>query len=299
MIDRLINRGPKAVALAVLRNIDRYWYLLSGVQYVTKNIHGYRMILDMEDPGISRSLMLYRERELETKKILEDLVRPGMMIYDIGANIGYYSNMFLWLADVKLVCVEPLWPNVLLTKKNLALNGYHTIPVIHAAVSNRKGESVFYVSDSSNLGTLNPNDSKFTHTLPTQLITLADIAAKYGKPDLIRMDVEGHEVEILSTLNKDLMPIVVFETHHDRYNAQHDMMTVMQDLFDLGYHVSTIATANPGITRRLIQLGSLPRTTIGTDATYRTFFKDVDNSIALDLICGRGGARTVVLQPIS
>ena len=118
-----------------------------------------------------------------------------------------------------------------------------------------------------------------------------------GKPDLIRMDVEGHEVEILSTLNKDLMPVVVFETHHDRYTAEHDMKSVMGHLFEIGYYVPIIASANPARTLDIRKLGYQPEDRIRTDATYRTLFRNIRNDDAIDLICGQGGARVVVLKP--
>jgi len=47
------------------------------------------MLLDMEDAGLSRSLLLFRTREVDHKIMLERIVRPNMTIYDIGGNIGY------------------------------------------------------------------------------------------------------------------------------------------------------------------------------------------------------------------
>lgn len=93
------------MSLAAGRSLLGKLYRFSGQRYVTRRIHGYRMILDLQDPGLSRGLMLFRTRELDHKVMLERFVRPGMQIFDIGGNIGYYPLMELsstggdWPAD--------------------------------------------------------------------------------------------------------------------------------------------------------------------------------------------------------
>ena len=84
------------------------------------------MFLDLQDRGISRTLLLFGERELEHKKMLEEVLEPGMSVLDIGANIGYYALMELNLIGKtgNLIAVEPSPSNVDLLKRNLSLNGY-------------------------------------------------------------------------------------------------------------------------------------------------------------------------------
>ena len=74
------------------------------------------MILDLDDPGLSRALMLFRTREVDHKVMLERIVRPGMRIFDIGGNIGYYPLMELTLlaGSGQLVVIEPVPQNVAL-----------------------------------------------------------------------------------------------------------------------------------------------------------------------------------------
>ena len=55
------------------------------------------------------------------------------------------------------------------------------------------------------------------------------------KLDLIRMDVEGHEVEVLNGLlpaiKNLLQPMIIFETHLSRYNKEHDFEKNFKKLF--------------------------------------------------------------------
>ena len=83
-------------------------YRMMGREFVQRRVNDYQMLLDMTDRGISRALMMFRTREVDHKVMLERVARPGMRIFDIGGNIGYYPLMELGLLRGKeqLVVVE-------------------------------------------------------------------------------------------------------------------------------------------------------------------------------------------------
>ncbi len=303
---RASNRGPGTMLLAAGRTLISKLYRLVGQRYVTRRIHGYRMILDLHDPGISRGLMLFRTREVDHKVMLERIVRPGMRIFDIGGNIGYYPLMELSLlaGSGELVVIEPLPENVSLLERNLQLNNYVGVPVIQAALSNSLAEKTFYLSGHSNLGTFHPKGSAFESltgtTLQVETLTVPLLAKRFGPPDLLRMDIEGHEVEVFESMLDDIFkgayaPTVIFETHLDRYGAEHDMAAVLRRLFTLGYGVLLVSSASDRASERLVRLGYKPGQRIATDAVHRTLFSDIRPDDAIDIICHSGGVRTVVL----
>ena len=53
------------------------------------------MNLLTNDNGISRSLILFGTREEDKKYILKNILNTNMNVFDIGANIGYYTIFFL------------------------------------------------------------------------------------------------------------------------------------------------------------------------------------------------------------
>lgn len=108
-IGALRTRGPAAVAGAGLNLARASLHRAMGRRYLEKRIYDYRMRLDLSDRGISRTLLLFGRRELEHKVMLERVLRPGMTVLDIGANIGYYALMELRLIGPggTLVAVEP------------------------------------------------------------------------------------------------------------------------------------------------------------------------------------------------
>jgi hypothetical protein len=133
-------------------------------------------------------------------------------------------------------------------------------------------------------------------------MTLRDAAARSdNRADLIRMDVEGHEVEILGQLvdlaREDVMtPKVIFETHLSRYTDENDFVPVLNDLFGLGYEVQAAASSSESGTRRLQALGYKGSKPFYSDFGRRAIFNNISNEHAIDLICRTGGLRTVLLE---
>jgi FkbM family methyltransferase len=294
------------MALAAGRSALASLYRSMGQRYVTRPIHGYRMMLDLQDPGLSRGLMLFRTREIDHKVMLERIIHPGMRIFDIGGNIGYYPLMELSLlgGTGELVVIEPLPQNVALLERNLKLNGYSNVPVIAGAISNASSEKTFYISEHSNLGTFHPEGSASEllsgGTLKVQTLTVPLLAQRFGPPDLLRMDIEGHEVEVFDSMLDDIAagvyaPTIIFETHPDRYGPQHDMKKILSRMFTLGYRVPLVSSSNDDAAARLVRMGYRPGERISTDAVHRTLFSDVQADHALDIICSSMDVRTVVL----
>ena len=305
----LRDRGPGVLAGAV-------WHMLRGNlhrhllrhRFIERRIHDYRLLLDLEDPGISRSLMLFGTREVDHKIILERVVERGMTIFDIGANIGYYVLMELGLigAAGRMVAIEPSPENVVLLKRNLALNGYRDVAVIEAAISDQSGEKLFHLSHESNLNTFHDIGTGVAHLSGEQItvhtMTVPELAVEYGAPDLIRMDVEGHEVEVIGGMLEAIKggamaPMILFETHLSRYSDDHDMAAALTALFALGYTTRYLASSYQRGTAIIEARGYHGSEPIPTDGVERVIFENIADDDAIDFICRGGGARTVLLAP--
>ena len=110
-------------------------------------------------------------------------------------------------------------------KRNIELNNTKNIDVVHGAVSTHTGTGEMFMSSHSNLHTFHSEGAAANYLNPTPVnvstFTLTDVINNKTRPDLLRMDVEGHEVEILRQLgdladNRNLWPSVIFETHLTR-----------------------------------------------------------------------------------
>lgn len=300
--------GPSGLANAVFQAVrglvSRH---ILRQRFIKRRIYDYRMWLDLTDPGLSRTMLLFGKRELEHKRLMEMIVVPGTTIFDIGANIGYYAVMESRLVGPsgRVIAIEPSATNVVLLRRNLDLNGVRNVTVLEGAVSNIEGEKEIFISRLSNLNTFHPLEGTETspdRTARVRTTTVRELARQYESPTLIRMDVEGHEVEILDGMLEgvragELAPTIIFEVHRNRYSPEHDFEKTLRALFACGYTVRYAGSSQRSGTEKLEALGYKGGAPIETDFMQRVIFENIREDDAITLICRSGGVRTVVLVP--
>ena len=277
-----------------------------GKNTMVRSIHNYRLHLDTHDRGLSRTLFLFGKREIDHYLILHSAIKPGMNILDIGANIGYYAIMesIAIGPSGKVLAVEPVSSNIKILKRNIDLNSIQNIDVVHGAVSKNTGSAKMFMSTHSNLHTFHSEGSAADYLNPTPVevptFTLKDVINNKTEPDLIRMDVEGHEVEILRQLgdlaeNDGVYPSVIFETHLTRYTHDNDFTPVLKRLFNIGYEVVQAASSNESGTEKIAALGFKGSEPFYSDFGKRVIFTNIHNKDALNAICRTGGLRTILI----
>ncbi len=305
-IETARDRGALKAFFAMLYHILGVIARFFGMRFIKKRVYDFKMFLDLQDRGISRTLLLFGERELEHKAMLEKVLKPGMTVLDVGANIGYYALIELRLIGPSgtLIAVEPSPSNVLLLKRNLAVNGHTSTEVHQAAISDHSGRKQFFLSEMSNLNTFHDTGGASLHlsgrTVDVVTLTVPEVMNS-RKPDLIRMDVEGHEVEVLQGLipaitRGEMSPMVIFETHLSRYGPKHDIEKPLRALFALGYHVSLVGSSWAQGTSIIESKGYRGVEKIRSDGVERTIFQNINHEDAIAMICREGGIRTVLLD---
>lgn len=279
-----------------------------GQRFVHRHVRDFDMVIDLDDRGISRTLLLFGRREEEHVVILRQVLKRGMTVFDVGANIGYYVLIERGLIGTSghIVAIEPSPSNVTLLRRNIALNRCENVSVLELAVSEAEGRQLFHLSHLSNLNTFHPGGSAAAHlnnrVIEVGIDTVPSIARKTGrKPDLIRMDVEGHEIEVMRGLLPaieagEMAPMILFETHLSRYTHDHDMEEPLRRLFRAGYRVRYAASASEKGTARLQRKGYRGGDPIETDMVERVVFENIAAEDAIELICRAGGIRAVLLS---
>lgn len=302
------NRGMKKTVIAVfyicLINLNK----VLRIKFFVRTIYNYKMFLDMNDMGISRTLMLFGERELEHKYILEKVIQPNMRILDIGANIGYYVLMeskCLDFNNAEIIAVEPSKRNIEILKKNIKLNKIDGFVEIHnKGVSDVNGFKDIYLSDHTNLNTFhNYGTGEQFLSGKKQRVEICTVKKIMNNRsvNLIRMDVEGHEVKILDGIIRDykqakILPIIIFETHLTRYNNENNMVKTLSDLFAFGYKVKIAGTSGFRGTKILQSMGYESIKEVKSDDEIRVVIENIKNDDAINLITNTGGLRTVALM---
>ena len=153
--------------------------------------------------------------EHEKQKLFSSEIKEGNIVYDIGANAGFYTLLASVLVGSSghVYAFEPLQRNIHFLHEHLRLNEITNVDVIEAAVSDIAGESYFDDSAGAAMGHLAPAGNKQVKT-----VTIDEVIEekRLRPPEAIKIDVEGAELLVLSGAEaalKKYRPKVFLSTH--------------------------------------------------------------------------------------
>ncbi len=176
----------------------------------------------------------YRDQAAELSAIRRH-IGPQDLVCDIGANKGSYLYwMSRWAGQV--VAFEPQSAlSDYLTQACRALNLDNTT-IVQAGVSSRSGTMDLYLPSPNS-----PEASLVRHgdaqTTPVSVVTLDEYFSASNPISLLKIDVEGAELDVLKGAEKILRrdrPTLVFECEQ-RHLAQGRVHDCLNYLLDLGY----------------------------------------------------------------
>lgn len=126
---------------------------------------------------------------------------PKGVLYDIGANVGYMSiEMLHQLSDCKAVMFEPRPALALALRRSIELNNLQDRACLQdIALSDRSGTASLNLFRHDGHASLSRNEASIKQiTVPTLTLDEAVTRLQLPLPDVIKLDVEGHEISVLS-----------------------------------------------------------------------------------------------------
>jgi len=192
--------------------------------------------------------------EIELQTAIKKYCRPGMVIYDVGANIGYVSLIFAKQVGEKgkVIAFEPLPENLQRLQKNITLNGLGSrITCVQAAVVDKPGSITFLVHSSGAMGKAQGSlgrEEQYVAQITVPAVALDDLIflQNYPQPDLVKMDIEGGEVLAIQGMQKTLtevQPILLIEIH-----SRSALDFLWTELQNCGYQLFKMERDYPHIT---------------------------------------------------
>jgi len=184
------------------------------------NVHGLNMYSNTPDRFIASFLWKFSILESYETNLLKQIVKPGMRVVDIGANIGYYTLLMAPLTGPKgeITAFEPDPDNYRLLTKNIKCNRIGNITAVKKAVSNRSGSARLFLN-RGHRGDHRIFDNKGQRpSLGIETTSIDDYLA--GKRvDLIKMDIQGAELLALQGMRKTIRqnPGVIIITEFSPY----------------------------------------------------------------------------------
>lgn len=190
----------------------------TSVGYVLCAASDYPLLATLVDVG---------ELEAGTRQLIQRLVRPGETFIDVGANVGMHTLAAASAMNGRgrILAFEPHPVTHALLRKSLLLNGFATFAETHqAAASNRTGHMPLHLGPTSGHHSLYPleGEKPTAATVEVPLVRLDDMIEGNSPVDLIKIDVEGAELEVLegatATIgrNPDVALIAEFGISHLR-----------------------------------------------------------------------------------
>jgi len=139
-------------------------------------------------------------------------LRPDDLFMDVGANIGSYTLLASGVCKARAISFEPDPETMALLQRNIDLNGLHGRVVLEeAAVGADEGE----VELTKGLDTCNHVTKANEGTTQRVSMRTLDRVAALNPPIMIKVDVEGHEAEVLrgarAVLDSPVLKAVITE----------------------------------------------------------------------------------------
>jgi FkbM family methyltransferase len=174
--------------------------------------------------ALLRSLRIYRfdhahQQSLST--LYQPFVKKDGLVFDIGAHAGDRTACFRRLG-ARVVSIEP---QTIFAWFLRVSNAWHSqVTVLSCVVSrtaglktlrvNTRNPTVSTLSDSfvqaANSGAVGWQGQQWDRSLIVKAVTLDDLIEQHGRPDFIKIDVEGAELDVLSGLSQSV-PALSFE----------------------------------------------------------------------------------------
>ena len=182
---------------------------------------------------IGKEIFYFGKFELFTYRFFLANIKPGCVFIDAGANIGFYSLMSSVMSgeNGRTHCFEPTNKFFSKLEKNIKLNKLSNLTLNKMAL----GECRCQVSIK--VGVQTASISSDGQGEIVEQVTLDDyFDATNNKLDFIKIDVDGHELQILSGARKTITafrPLICVEISR----IQNDCNAIFDFLTDAGYRV--------------------------------------------------------------
>jgi FkbM family methyltransferase len=183
----------------------------------------------------NRSIILDTTREVDFYRHLLRGFRSGDCIFDIGANNGYKTDIFLRLG-ARVVAVDPDEVNGDILKNKFLKYRFapKAVIVVNHAVSDNVATRTMWIDEPGSaknsfsqkwVDSLRGDDKRFGHTLSfanskdVTTTTIEYLRESYGAPFFIKIDVEGHELSVLQGLKRPV-PYLSFEVNLPEFRPE-------------------------------------------------------------------------------
>ncbi|HEX6181589.1 MAG TPA: FkbM family methyltransferase, partial [Chitinophagaceae bacterium] len=164
--------------------------------------------------------MIFGLHEPNTFEVFDIFIKPGMVVADIGANVGYFSKFLSKKVGGKgeVHAFEPIPLTFDKLTDTVNMNNLNNLTLVNKAVSDSNSDVTMYLSHTHYMASLDRNwatDKGGATSVPaTTLDSYFESLGRY--PDFIKMDIEGGGVFALKGMKNCIIknePVLLLESH--------------------------------------------------------------------------------------
>ena len=245
----VLERVGSAVVKTYLRGspIERGKFRLrdfAGTRFLFTRLEGGLWIRVSGASGLEWKVLRGHSIEGVTTVAFRGLVRPGMTVFDVGANVGYYAMTAAALmgGSGSVHAFEPTPAVAQRLRQNVDLNGIKTVIINAVAVGEMTGKLGLRLNADDSEGNSLVAFGDDWAAVEVPVTTLDDYTASRGVStvDVLKIDVEGAEVSVLRgarrLLGGDAAPLILIEFNPLALHAAGTSPVLLQSaLRELGY----------------------------------------------------------------
>jgi FkbM family methyltransferase len=189
--------------------------------------------------------------ETEQTAAFANALGDGQVLFDIGANVGYYTILGARLVGPRgrVVAVEPVVRNLAHLYRHIVMNKAYNVLIVSAACSDTVSLATFSLGQNYAMGSLVDNDGERNEGKKELLLVptvTVDAMVKQLRisPDVVKVDVEGAELSVLKGAQTTLCearPRIFLSTHSEALRH-----ACLEYLKEFGYTIEVLSQYNTG-----------------------------------------------------
>ena len=172
----------------------------------------YRAKALLRSLGLYKPLFWLRWRVLSMKMqaFYRQFIAPNDLVFDVGANIGNYTAVFLKLG-ARTLAIEPQTECVAQLKARFDKHPRAALYI--GGVAAQAGTLELHTGEDSGVASFSPEaaaglrELAAYHTYSVPVTTLDALIAEHGVPTFIKIDVEGYELPVLQGLSQPVQAL--------------------------------------------------------------------------------------------
>jgi len=196
---------------------------------------------------IKRSIGRWTKHDQKMLDFYGQFLKTGDLCFDIGANMGNRTKIFLSLG-VRVVVVEPQDQCIRFLRKQFGEN--HRVVFVQKAVGEREGVSEMMISEEHAISSLSAewietvqrsgrfSEFRWPEKQMVQVTTIDNLIHENGQPSFIKVDIEGYEYEAIKGLTRPVRGLS-FEFTPEFLDASYGCIHWLSRLGDAQFNYTT------------------------------------------------------------